>query len=62
MFWSLPCFPYVCEVSLRGENFVENYYNGASKQLNRIQYIRGGISPRKALRLFLMPKTLVGKF
>ena len=61
MFWSLPCFPYVCEVSLRGGNFVENYYNGPSKQLNRIQDIRGEISPRKALRLFLMPKTLVGK-
>lgn len=61
IFWSLPSSSYVREVSLCGGNFVENYYNGPSKQLNRIQYIRGGISPRKAPRLFLTPKTLVGK-
>ena len=61
IFWGLPSFLYVREATLRGGNFVENYYNGPSKQLNRIQYIRGGLSPRKASRLFLTPKTLVGK-
>ena len=29
--------------------------------LNRIQYIRGGISPRKGFLLFSIPKILVGK-
>ena len=61
IFWSLPSSLYVREVSLCGGNFVENYYNGPSKQLNRIQYIRGGIFPRKTSWLFLTPKTLVGK-
>ena len=61
IFWSLPSSLNVRGVSLRGGNFVENYYNGPSKQLNRVQNIRGGISPRKASRLFLTPKTLIGK-
>ena len=60
IFWSLPSSPYVREASLRGGNFMENYYK--SKQLNCIQQIRGKISPRKASRLFLTPKTLVSKF
>ena len=37
IFRSLPFSQCVCEVSLHGENFVENHYNGPSKQLNRIQ-------------------------
>ena len=61
IFWSLPSFLYVCGASLHGGNFVENYYNGLSKQLNRVQYIRGGISHRKASQLFPTPKTLVSK-
>ena len=61
IFWSLPSSLYVRDVSLHGGNFVENYYNGPSKQLNHIQQIRRGISPRKASRLFPTPKTLVGK-
>ena len=40
---------------------MEIYYNGPSKQLNRVQYIGGGISPRKASQLFPTSKTLVGK-
>ena len=55
----LPCM-FVGHLGVCG-NFVENYYNGPSKQLNRVQYIRGGISPWKAFRLFPTPKTLVGK-
>ena len=42
IFWSLPSSS---EASLCGGNFVENHYNGPSKQLNRIQQIRGEISP-----------------
>ena len=61
IFWNLPSSPCVLEVSLRGGNFVENHYNGPSKQLNHIQQIRGGISPQKASRLFPTPKILVGK-
>ena len=61
IFWSLPSSLYVCEVSLCGGNFVENYYRGTNKKLNRIQYIRGGISPRKASWLFPTPKILVDK-
>ena len=61
IFWSLPSSLYVREASLRDGNFVENYYSGPNKQLNRVQYIRGGISPRKASRLFPTPKILVGK-
>ena len=61
MFWSLLSSLYVCEASLRGGNFVGNYYNGPNKQLNRVQQIRGGISPRKASRLFPAPKILVCK-
>ena len=49
------------EAFLHGGNFVKNHYNGPSKQLNRIQQIRGGISPQKASRLFPTPKILVGK-
>ena len=30
---------------------MEIYYNGPSKQLNRVQYIGGGISPQKASHL-----------
>ena len=37
IFWSLPSSQCVCEAFLCGENFVENHYNGPSKQLNRIQ-------------------------
>ena len=37
IFWSLPSSSCVRRVSLRGGNFVENYYNGPSKQLNRVQ-------------------------
>ena len=37
IFWSLPSSPCVREASLRSGNFVENYYNGPSKQLNRVQ-------------------------
>ena len=62
IFWSLPSSPCVCEVCLRGGNFVENRYNGPSKQSNRIQQIRGRISPQKASRLFPTPKILVGKY
>ena len=62
IFWSLPSSPCVLEVSLCCGNFVKNHYNGPSKQLNRIQQIRGGISPRKAFRLFPTLKILVGKF
>ena len=61
IFWSLPSPQCVCEVSLRGGKFVKNRYNDPSKQLNHIQQIRGGISPRKASRLFPTPKILVGK-
>ena len=61
IFWSLPSSLYVHEAFLCGGNFVENYYNGPSKQLNRVQQIRGGISPRKASRLFPTSKTLVDK-
>ena len=50
IFGSLPFSPYVREASPCGGNFVENDYNGPSKQLNRVQQIRGGISPRKASR------------
>ena len=59
IFWSLPSSLYVHEASLRGGNFVENYYSGSNKQLNRVQQIRGGISPRKVSRLFPTPKILV---
>ena len=41
---------------------MENYYSGSNKQLNRVQYIQGEISPRKASWLFPTPKILVGKF
>ena len=61
IFWSLPSFPCVREESLHGGNFVENYYNGPSKQLNRVQQIRGEISTRKVSRLFPTLKILVGK-
>ena len=61
IFWNLPFSPCVREASLRGRNFVENYYNGSSKQLNRVQQIRGEISPQKAFRLFPTPKILVDK-
>ena len=37
IFGSLPSSPYVCEAFPCSGNFVENYYNGPSKQLNRIQ-------------------------
>ena len=37
IFWRLPHFQCVCEAFLRGGNFVENHYNGSSKQLIRIQ-------------------------
>ena len=40
IFWSLSSSSYVCEASLCGGNFVKNYYNGPSKQLNRVQQIR----------------------
>ena len=39
IFWSLPSFPYIREASLNGGNFVKNYYNDLSKQLNRVQQI-----------------------
>ena len=61
IFWSLPSSLYVCQASLRGGNFVKNYYSGLNKQLNRVQQIRGGISPWKASWLFLTPKILVCK-
>ena len=61
IFWSLPSSLYVRETSLHDWNFVENYYSGPNKQLNRIQQIRGGISPQKASQLFLTPKISVGK-
>ena len=61
IFWSLPSSQCIYEVFLCGGNFVEHPYNGPSKQLNRIQYIRGGISPWKAFLLFSKPKILVGK-
>ena len=61
IFWSLPSSQCICEVFLRGGNFVEHPYNGPSKQLNRIQQIRGGVSPRKAFLLLPRPKILVGK-
>ena len=37
IFWTLPSSQCVYEAFLRGENFMENHYNGPSKQLNRIQ-------------------------
>ena len=37
IFWRLSPFQWVCEAFLCGGNFVENHYNGLSKQLNRIQ-------------------------
>ena len=61
IFWSLPSSPCVREASLCGGNIVENHHNSPSKRLNHIQQIRGGISPRKAFRLYPTPKILVGK-
>ena len=37
IFWSISSFLYVHEASLCGGNFMENYYSGLNKQLNRIQ-------------------------
>ena len=62
IFWSLPSSLYLRDASLRGGNFMENYYSGLNKQLNRVQYIQGEISPRKTSWLFPTPKILVGKF
>ena len=61
IFWSLPSSLCVREASLHGGKFVENHYNGSSKQLNRIQQIQGGTSPRKASWLFPTLKILIGK-
>ena len=61
IFQRLPSSLYVREAFLRDRNFVENYYSGPNKQLNRVQYIRGEISSQKASWLFPTPKILVGK-
>ena len=61
IFWSLPSSQCICETFLHGGNFVEHPYNGPSKQLYRIQQIRGGVSPWKALLLLPRPKILAGK-
>ena len=37
IFWSLLSSQCVCEAFPRGGNFVENHYNGLSKQLKRVQ-------------------------
>ena len=61
IFWSLPSSQGVCEVFLRGGNFVEYIIMVRVNNLNYIQWIREVISHRKAFLLFLRPKILMGK-
>ena len=61
IFWSLPSSLYVREASLCGGNFMENYYSGPNKQLNRVQQIQRGKSCWKAFQLFPTSKILIGK-
>ena len=86
IFWNLPSSQGVCEVFLRGKNFLQYHYIGLSlpprvsvryfyvvrtscsitilvrvSNLNRIQQIRGEISPGIAFLLFPMLEILVDK-
>ena len=53
IFWSLPSSQCVCEVFLRGGNFVEYYYNGSSKQFEPYSiYSRRNFSSERSLVIF----------